>query len=387
MQRRSSRSGPGQLVIGAGATGLVAAAELARRGLRVRVVERRDGPSPLSRAVGILPMSMPLLRRLGVAERIAKEAVVIRRGTIFDGARPVADIAMDLLDGRDMRLFSLPQDRTEAILAERLTEHGVEVEYGRAFEALEQDDGGVDVALADGETGRFRHVLGADGARSDVRAALGIEPEGHALATRWSIADIDVREPTEGVFRVHLLPDGNVIFAIPIGEHRLRVVATVPKALDAVPIDLGVVHVRREGDFAIHVQQVPRYGEGRVWLAGDAAHTHSPVGGRGMNLGMADGADWAARLAEGRLNGYSAARHARGAQIIAFTERVRKLVMRPDSFGRRAALRALSWGSRLPAVRQRINRQVLLPGYDEAVHDEAVHDEAAYDEVVTGTAS
>lgn len=370
MTQASSLEAP-VLIVGAGATGLVAALELARRGRPVRIVERREGPSTLSRAVGILPMSMPVLERLGVADRIRERSVAVRGLRLFDGDRRVADLPLDRLDAGHMRLFCLPQDQTETIFAERLAALGGEVKYGRTFEALEQRDDGTVAVTIDGETRPYAAVLGADGARSSVRATLDLPFEGYDLETRWSIADIDVRAPAEGLFRVHLLADGEVVFVIPIAPHRLRVVATVPDALAAAPVDLGIERVRRAGDFAISVRQVPRYRVGRVALAGDAAHVHSPVGGRGMNLGMADAAEWATRLVEGRMDGYSDARHAAGREIVAFTEAMRRRVMTPDGPARRAALKALSLATHLPPIVRELNRRVLRPGYDEAIRADA----------------
>ena len=357
------------LVVGAGATGLVAALGLARHGLPVRIVEKRDGPSPLSRAVGILPMSMPLLERAGVADSVRERAVAITDGLIFDHDREIARVPMDRLHGH--RLYALPQDETETILADRLQEFGVEVEYGRPFEAFTQSESHVSATVA-GETRRYSELLGADGARSPVREALGLPFEGYDLPSRWSIADIDVGADVGGTFRVHLLTDGEAVFAIPIGPQRLRVVATVPDALAALPVDPGTVGVRRAGDFTIAVRQVPRYRVGRVSLAGDAAHVHSPVGGRGMNLGMADAAEWARCCAAGTLSDYSAARHAAGREIIDFTETMRRRVMVPDSLKRRATLGALGLAIRLPPALQLINRRILLPGYEEARQAEAV---------------
>ena len=158
---------------------------------------------------------------------------------------------------------------------------------------LAETDGGVEARVG-GEVSVHAFVLGAAGARSGVRDHLGqgmkgYEMHGYDLPGRWSIADVEASDWSEpGVLRVYLKDDAHAVFIIPIGPTRYRVVASEPDALRAMPVPIPVERIHREGEFAIGIRQVDEYGRGRVWLAGDAAHTHSPVGGRGMNFGIQD---------------------------------------------------------------------------------------------------
>ena len=354
------------LIVGAGPTGLTAALELARRDVPVRIIERRDGPSPLSRAVGIMPWAMALLEQSGAANAVRAASQPTRRVEIWNGTRRVASLAMDVDPDPTVRLFCLPQNETEAILADELRKFGVEVEYGRTLERLEEVDDAVRATVS-GETRSHAYVLGADGARSTVRAHLGETMEGFDLPSRWSIADVEARDWTEpGVFRVYLKDDGESVFIIPIGPTRYRVVATEPDALRAIPVPIPVEHTYREGDFTIGIRQVASYGRGRIWLAGDAAHTHSPVGGRGMNLGIEDAHSWVEHLLEGRLEaagddpGYSAARHARGREIIEFTEDVRKRVSVPTGLAKRLTLWVLNVVRAIAPLNRLVVRRMLL---------------------------
>ena len=347
------------LVVGAGPTGLTAALTLARASRPVRVIERRDGPSPLSRAVGLLPFGMEVLDAVGAGEAVRKEAVIARAMEVFIEARSLGRMAVDTAADPRKRLLVLPQDRTEAILAQCLADQGVEVEYATPLGAIEPHDDRVKVTVA-GETRTYAHVLGADGARSLVRESLDIEAQGYDLDPEWSIADVDVAAEVEpGVFRVYLLETGDTVFVIPMEAHRYRVVATQPDALALLPAPFPVTNVRREGAFTIRIAQVPTYGRGRVHLAGDAAHTHSPVGGRGMNLGIADGYSWATHLVAGTLDEYGPERHAVGAEVIAFTERVRKRLMQPVTWQRRIALKALVALGGLPGMNRRFAERIL----------------------------
>lgn len=354
------------LIVGAGPTGLTAALELARRAVPVRIIERREGPSPLSRAVGIMPWAMSLLERSGAADAVRAASQPTRRVEIWNGARRAASLPMDVVPDPTVRLFCLPQNETEAILANELRRHGVRVEYDRTLEGIEEA-GGCPSAIVGGESRSYAYVLGADGVRSSVRAHLGQAMEGYDLPSKWSIADVEAPDWTEpGVFRVYLKDDGGAVFVIPIGPTRYRVVASEPDALGAMPVPIPVEHVHREGEFTIGIRQVASYGRGRVWLAGDAAHTHSPVGGRGMNLGIEDAYSWVERLMEGRLEpgagdpGYGATRHRRGREIIAFTETIRKCVSVPGGPGKRLTLRLLDGVKAVPPLNRLVVRRMLL---------------------------
>lgn len=345
------------LIVGAGPTGLTAAAELARGGLIPTVIEKRTEPSVLSRAVGIIPATMDLLTPMGAADPIRAEAISIRAAIVHSGAKQVARIALDR--DPDLRVFGLPQDRTEAHLSDALTRHGGAVRYGAPLESLTLA-GGVATATIQGEVHEFDHVVGADGTRSLVRKAVGQSYDGVDVPGIWSIADVEIEDiPNIDCLNLYLLPKGRLSMVIPLEANRVRIVSNTPNALEILPVKLPIVSLRREGRFDISVRQVSAYRTGPVLLAGDAAHCHSPVGGRGMNLGIADAADLAARLLGETLDGYASERHRIGAAIMAQTEAMRKIMTAANPLTRSAALLALRAINLIPALNRRVARQVL----------------------------
>ncbi|WP_404401440.1 FAD-dependent oxidoreductase [Pelagibacterium halotolerans] len=351
---------PKILIVGAGPTGMTAALELARRGIAADIIEKRDAPSPLSRAVGILPSSMAIFAASGVDKVIREAALEVAEVEIFFERKKIVSLHMDADPDPHVRLLSLPQDRTETILRDALANRNVSVRYGKSLERLEQNETHVRVRI-DGESAEYDYVLAADGARSTARTQLGLTFEGFDLPETWSIADIEVDDwPRVGFFSVYLRKNGEAVFVIPMEAHRYRLVANAPDALATMPGTVDVSRLNRSGQFTIGIRQVERYSRGRVFLAGDAAHTHSPVGGRGMNLGISDAAEWAQRLADGTLDGYHASRHAAGRKIIDFSESSRKGVLTANRLKRTTTLAALRIFNAIPALNRQMVRRMLL---------------------------
>ncbi|MFJ4775954.1 FAD-dependent monooxygenase [Streptomyces sp. NPDC088762] len=361
------------LVVGAGPVGLTAAAELRRRGVSCRIVDRLPARLPFAKAVGIQPRTLELWDRMGLV-RAALDAAVPMRGqlTYVNGAeQPRHELALppEIPYG----FAALPQYETERILDEFLTRLGTEVERGTELMSFAQDADGVTsrVRTPSGaeEEVRTRFLVGCDGAHSLVRKGLGLAFEGGAFPDEFMLADVrvDWDLPHEYAVRsMHRDDSGavdDVLVCIPLpGPGRYRMSMMVPPELStarrAESAAGGITHglqtgrapelpdvqtvldrlsprpttasgIRWASVFRISHRIVDRYGDGRVFVAGDAAHIHPPTGAQGMNTGIQDAWNLAWKLAlavqgaahPALLASYDAERRPVGEEVVGRTVR------------------------------------------------------------------
>ena len=338
----------GVLVVGAGPVGLTTASQLARLGVPVRVVDALPAPTTESRAVTLHARSMEMLAALGVLPRLEARGRRIPAIAMVDGrtGETRARVPFDDVPTRHPFLLDIPQPDTEAVLAERATELGIVVERGVSLTGLSQDGEGVEVTLRgpEGErTTRVGWVVGADGGHSATRHLAGTHLDGAFHGQHFAMADVDVdTELSPDTIRMFTHPDGMGIL-FPLAGARARIMFLVddpgPDAPDPTLAQIQALADARMGGrvtvrdprwltyFEVHHAQVPRYRLGRVLLAGDAAHIHSPAGAQGMNTGIQDAANLAWKLAlvvQGRadavlLDSYHDERHPVGAQVVKAT--------------------------------------------------------------------
>ncbi|HEY9328347.1 MAG TPA: FAD-dependent monooxygenase [Streptomyces sp.] len=358
------------LVVGAGPVGLSAAAELRRRGVSCRVVERLAARLPYAKAVGIQPRTLEIWDRMGLARTVLEAAVPMRGQLIHVNGSEVARIDLALPPEVPYGFAALPQYETERILEEYVAGLDTRVERGTELVSFTQDADGVTARLSTGPGGdeevRCRFLVGCDGAHSTVRKGLGLAFEGGAFAEEYMLADVvaDWDLPYGyGVRASHTGDDGStddLLVCIPLpGTGRYRMSMLVPPGLAAgatsgsevahgleggrvpeladiqavvdrlAPRPASLSRMRWASVFRISHRIVDRYGAGRVFVAGDAAHIHPPTGAQGMNTGIQDACNLAWKLAlvvrgeaaPALLTSYDAERRPVGEEVVGRTVR------------------------------------------------------------------
>ncbi|WP_455947553.1 FAD-dependent oxidoreductase [Lelliottia jeotgali] len=304
---------PDVVICGAGAAGLTLAIELARRGVAFRLVEQREQPFHGSRGKGIQPRSQEVFEDMGIVDQLfaAGGRYPISRSHHADGTHTDAAVieAAPASPAEPYRQpLMVPQFLTESVMRDRLAELGHRVDFGHGVIGVEQDDTGVSVRLATptGEqTVRTRYLIGTDGGRSFVRQALGIGFPGKTLGVRAVVADIVLQGLPRDAWHTFNQDDmAQRISLCPLmGTRLFQLQAPVPlegevdlsaDGLGAMVRartgrhDLTVLDVQWASAYQMSARLAERYRDGRVFLAGDAAHTHPPTGGQGLNTSVQD---------------------------------------------------------------------------------------------------
>jgi 2-polyprenyl-6-methoxyphenol hydroxylase-like FAD-dependent oxidoreductase len=352
------------------------AAALAAGGIRATVVDNQPVGANTSRAAVVHARTLEVLEAVGATEPLLRRGLPIPRFTIRDRDRVLMPVRFDGLNTRYPFTLMVSQAETEAVLLERLQQLGGEVLRPVAVTGLVQDDDSVTATLADGGTIRARYLVGADGTQSRVREAAGIAFPGKSNDESFLLADVRLGGEVPGEVILFFSPAGMVVVApLPGGIHRIvatldpapahPTVADVQEILDARGprrAPLVVRGVLWGGRFRVQHRVAERYVSGRVVIAGDAAHVHSPAGGQGMNTGIQDAMALADALVAAltqpgtdALTRYADLRRPVALRVVALADRLTRLatvgrLLRPL---RNLVLRAL-------AVVPRVRRQLAV---------------------------
>jgi len=380
------------LIVGAGPTGLVLACELLAQGIDTRIVDRNDGSVLETRAIGVHARTLEMLDGMGLVERFLDHGQRVRSFRWYSNGRPIATFDLSCVDSRYGFMLDIPQHETERLLRQRLAELGGVVEQSVEMTRLAQDAGCVEATLKDARglsrTVTADYLVGCDGAHSRVRHELGLAFAGHPYPQDWLLADVLVdwnraEDSVQALFRTDVPP----LIGFPMRDHRWRL--TVPYAgerrggpptLEEFQhfVDLRVPERPRLSDptwlsrFRVQRRSAHTYRTGRVMIAGDAVHVHSPAGGQGMNTGMMDAHNvgWKlALVASGRapdelLDTYGQERGPVAANVLGLTHAIVRVGTLQS--GLRCALRdtLLPLATRSTAIQRRAARRLSQVGVD-----------------------
>ncbi len=310
------------LIVGAGPTGLALAIELRRFGLPVRLIDKADRPAQWSQALVVQARTLEQFDRYGIADQAVAQGRKISKAKIWSNAKQIASLDFGRIPSRFPYLLFLPQNETEELLTAHLRSLGVEIE--RQVELISFENVADDIGLSakmrysDGreERERFRWMVGCDGAHSTVRAGMGVAFEGTTSSLNFQLGDLRLagQDVPGDELQVHLHRGGDVLALGRLQDGICRVVLAlhrqqttdqqrVPEledfntAFKRCGLRISTESATWMAPFSVNQRKAAHYRQGSVFLAGDAAHIHSPVGGQGMNTGIQDAANLAWKLA------------------------------------------------------------------------------------------
>ena len=345
---------PSILIIGAGPTGMTAAIELKRAGFDVRIVDKSGHMAQHSQALVLQARTLEQFQRYGIAEEAVARGRKLHGTQIFSEGKQILSVGFDELASHYPFLLFLPQCETEALLNAHMEHLGVKAERRVELESLIQDDRGVRVSLrhpnGNLEELRVGWVIGCDGAHSAVREKTGTPFEGGGVGLSFFLGDmvLDGPDAPENDLAIHM-HHGDVVFLGRLNDKLVRMIVALHSHQNREhPGDLTIDDLQRAADhvgvrvkihsaewmtpFHVNDRQAKQYRIGNVFLAGDASHIHSPVGGQGMNTGIQDVANLAWKLAavargadESLLNSYQEERGEVGKALLRVTERGLKM--------------------------------------------------------------
>lgn len=280
------------LITGAGPVGLAAALFLYENGFESNIVEKLPSPSVFSKALGINARTLTLLEKSGVTEKFLENGR--KTHSINFHYNNKCFLHYDILKAKTKYPFLLvqTQEESERILREAVQDRKIQIIRNAELIDCISSENDVEVTIkgADGiiTKNRIPFLIGADGAKSAVRKSLDIEFPGETLNGPWNLYDVELDTPINKDEGHSFLFDDGGIFMLRIKENIWRVIGCVPDLLQRIPYGTKIGKILWESDFQVNHRVVNNFSKDRIFLAGDAAHIHSPLGARGMNLGIED---------------------------------------------------------------------------------------------------
>jgi 2-polyprenyl-6-methoxyphenol hydroxylase-like FAD-dependent oxidoreductase len=310
------------LIVGAGPTGLALACQLVRYGIDFTIIDKKEGTTPFSKAIGVQARTLEIYEQIGLADKLIEQGLITEKVRMFAGGKMRGEAEFKSLgEGLSPYPYVLivEQGLHEKLLYDHIKSAGKDVEWQTELVDLMQDEAGVHTQLkrADGSetTIDAKYLVACDGAKSLVRHKLGLEFGGSTFERMFYVADVKLNwEYPHDALQIMLMKDQLLAFFPMRGDDRYRIVGTFPEEYakdegevlygeieeqikkDAA-LKLDVTDVNWFSTYKVHTRHVDRFSVGRCFLAGDSAHIHSPAGAQGMNTGIQDGYNIAWKLA------------------------------------------------------------------------------------------
>lgn len=310
------------VIVGAGPTGLSLACQLIRSGVDFLIFDAKEEITPYSKAIGVQARTLEIYEQLDLADDLVKLGAVAKRARLLESGEVRGEVELGEI-GKGMSpypfLLIVEQSKHEKLLSDFIKSHGQEVQWQTELESFSQDAGGVKAELkkANGErqTVEAKFLVGCDGAKSIVRHSLGLEFEGRTFERLFYVADVQINwEFSHDALMVCLAQKTITAFFPMVGENRYRIVGTFPEnhakeegeilyqeieeqIEEDTKLNLDITNVNWFSVYKVHSRHVNKFSKGRSFLAGDAAHIHTPAGAQGMNTGIQDGYNLAWKMA------------------------------------------------------------------------------------------
>ncbi|MFZ1701593.1 MAG: FAD-dependent monooxygenase [Pyrinomonadaceae bacterium] len=352
-------------IIGAGPTGLALACQLIRHNIDFIIIDKKETTTTHSRAIGVQARTLEIYEQFDLADSLIKLGEPAEKVRMIAGGEVRGEAALKDI-GKGMSpypfLLIIDQSKHERLLYDYILENGQDVRWRNQMSSLSQDADGVSVVMnaADGstETINAKYLVGSDGASSPVRHALGLTFEGDTVGRLFYVADVQI-DWSFGHDALHVcLAEHTVTAFFPmVGDRRWRIVGTFPEGHEKeegdvlyeeierqieldTELDLDISNVNWFSAYKVHSRAVDAFSKGRCFVAGDAAHIHTPAGAQGMNTGIQDGYNLAWKLAlackggnsERLLATYNEERLPNARRLLATTDRFFRLGATDDWF-------------------------------------------------------
>lgn len=351
------------IIAGAGPTGLALACQLIRYGVDFVIFDKRDGLTLYSKAIGVQARTLEIYEQIDLAQKLVEQGAAMERVRMMEGGEVRAVVELSSL-GRGMSpypyLLIVEQSKHERVLYDFIQERGQEVLWETTLDSFSQNESGVTANIigANGEaqTIEAKYLVACDGAKSSVRTALGMTFGGSTFERMFYVADVQINwnQPHDSLIACLARDRSTAFFPMP-GKDRYRIVGTFPEGfgkeaseilydeierqvIEDTQLDLDVYKVNWFSSYNVHSRRVNSFSKGRCFLAGDAAHIHSPAGAQGMNTGIQDAYNLAWKLAlvlQGQahpriLDTYNEERVENAKRLIETTDRIFDLLASPD---------------------------------------------------------